>query len=200
MLRATLLSCLATTLGLGLLIGCDDDDDPVAEVLTEIAVVDLDLAVAGDDGYPTAEGPVLEAGVTYVLEVEGTYSIWGESMWNGGTCRGNPAPAPTFASPGVTNGPAGVDAETWFAIPSGSSLCNPSFPIPNHTGLVRMNLDGTDDFDHVEPVSGKPEEPSVDHTYVYRVVGQGHAFRVRREDSASSDDYGILRYTIYRVD
>lgn len=168
--------------------------------LTEIGVVELDLAVSGPGGYPSVTGPVLEDGVDYVYEAQGTFSIWGAGMWSSGSCQGTSEADPLFPSPNETNGTVGVDPEFWFAIPNGSALCDPDFEIPNHTGGIQVNFDGGTDFDHLEPVGGEPTEPSSDHTYSYELTGQGHALRIQREDGNTGDDYGVIRFTVYRVD
>lgn len=192
-------------LGLCLLLfsACGDDDDrsasPTAVTLTEIAVVDLDMAVDGGERYPEVEGPVLEDGVTYRFDVQGTFSIWSPGYWDSGVCKGAPDDEPMFPSPDTENGKACLDAEFWFAIPFGTGLCTSDFPVPNHTSRVAVSLDGGLDFDHVEPIGGEPTEPSLDHSYRYEVVGQGLPVRMRREDSSTSDDYGVLRFTFYRV-
>ena len=170
------------------------------EVLTEISVVELDLASSDGLGYPEATGPILEDGVRYVFDAQGTYSIW-TSEWSGGTCKGTSESEPMFPSPGGANGQVGLDPEFWFAIPNGSSLCFQSgFVVPNHTGGIEMSFDGGVTYDDMDPIDGRPEAPSADHGYRYEVIGEGEAFRVRREDAATADDYGVIRFTIYRVD
>lgn len=155
-------------------------------------VVDLDMYV-GDGGTATATGPVLASGRTYRLHVQGTYSIWGESMWNNGTCLGTAEDAPMFPSSGGSNSTVGIDAEYYFAVPNGSALC--SEEIPNQTGGLEVTVDGGADWFHPD-VLGGVSVPTADHTYDYEVVGQGVAVQFRRVDSPSSDNYGVLRITI----
>lgn len=171
------------------------------DVLTQIAQVDLDLAMNGGNGFPEVVGPVLQAGTRYVYDVRGTYSIWSQQkFWANGSCKGVPAAAPIFASPDHPNGNVGVDAAFFFAIPVGSTLCDPQYVVPRYTSSVRVSLDGGATFAHVEPVGGRPAVPTADNTYRYEVTGEGEAFRARRSDQAIEDDYGVLRFTIYRVD
>ena len=146
-----------------------------------------------DGGTAAATGPVLSAGRTYRVIVEGTYSIW-NSEWSSGTCAGTADASPMFPSPGGTNGLVGVDAEVYFAVPSGSALC--SEDIPGGAGGFRLSVDGGDDFDHPDPVTSAPNTLRADHTYEYEVTGEGHAILFEREDSPSSDNYGVLRITI----
>ena len=174
---------------------------PAPDVLTQVAQIDLDLAVAGASGFPVAIGPVMLVGTRYVYDIEGTYSIWAQAnYWSNGTCKAVSEPAPIFPSPGHANGEIGIDAEFFFAIPVGSSLCASDFVIPRHTSLIYVSLDGGTTFDHVEPVGGRPDAPRADHTYRYEVTGEGEAFHVRRRDDGVDGDYGVLRITLYRVD
>jgi hypothetical protein len=183
------------------LTACNPSTTPQVEILTEIAVVELDMAADGGNGYPEAEGPVLEAGVRYEFVAQGTYSIWGESMWSAGTCKGTDEAAPMFPSPGAENDRVGVDPEFWFAIPNGSILCtNADFVLPRHTGGIKMSFDFGASYDDMDPIGGRPAAPSADHSYRYEVTGEGAPFRVRRVDTSTDDDYGIIRFTIYRVD
>jgi hypothetical protein len=95
-------------------------------------------------------------------------------------------------------GTTGLDAENWFAIPNGSTLCGSSFECcPNHSSKFRMSLDGGADFDHEHPEGGEQYNPS--HTYQYRVIGQGQPIHFMiDEDSARGDDYGALSIRIER--
>lgn len=151
--------------------------------------VDLELDFGTGEPSPTVEGPVLSAGVDYIIRVSGTYSIW-TSEWNNGACKGSPG-----SSPG---GPTGLDAENFFAIPVGSVLCGSSFDCcPNHTSKFRMDL-GTGGFAHIHPEGGRQYNAS--HEYEYRVTGQGNAIRFQIvEDSARGDDYGMLYIHIERA-
>jgi hypothetical protein len=172
---------------------CGGDDGPSAPGVPGLSeVIELDMHMP-DGGTASVTGPVLEAGKSYRVIIAGTYSIWGESMWDGDHCKGAPEAAPVFPSPGSDNGWVGIDPEFYFGIPSGSALC--SEDIPRGSGGVEANFDGGNDWDDLDPVT-PTDLPRADHTYEYRVEGQGHALRFRREDSPSSDNYGVLRITI----
>lgn len=156
-----------------------------------IAELDLDM-YRPDGSTATVTGPVLEAGKAYRMFIQGTYSIW-DSEWNSGSCAGTSEEAPMFPSAGALNGVVGVDAQFYFAVPKGSALCNET--IPGSGGTPDISLDGGNDFDNPEPIS-PPSAPAADHRYEYEIVGQGHAVMFEREDSPSSDNYGILKITI----
>lgn len=155
-------------------------------------VVELDM-YQPSGGTASATGPMLAVGQTAHIKVEGTYSIWGEAMWENGVCEGNSEATPAFPSAGGSNGAVGIDAEFYFAVPSGSALCDN--PYPWGAGEFKLSLDGGADFDNPDPIvplSG----PTPGHVYEYDVVGQGHPIMFQREDSPSSDNYGVLRITI----
>jgi hypothetical protein len=194
-LAAVLVLVLAVT-------ACNPSTTPQVEILTEIAVVELDMAADGGNGYPEAEGPLLEAGVRYEFVAQGTYSIWDASKWSEGTCKGTSEASPLFPSPEVANDRVGLDPEFRFAVPFGSSACsNESEVIPRHSGAIKMSFDSGASYSDMDPVGGRPTSPSSDHRYRYETIGQGAPFRVQRLDSGdTSDDYGIIRFTIFRVD
>ncbi len=121
------------------------DDDP--RVLTEIATVDLDSNTAF--GPPTVTGPVLEDGADYVIEVQGTFSVWDCRVTNPGWCKGEPSDAPLFPSPGRANGLVMFDANTWFAVPVGEPRCSTDDAVPIDTQFFVMSLDGGATFTHV---------------------------------------------------
>lgn len=162
---------------------------------TSIGTFELDLHVA-DGGTASATGPVLEAGVAYEIEVQGTYSIWGESMWASGACGGAPEGEPMFLSPDGSNGVVGVDAGFYFAVPNGSALCSETIPLGSSS--LDFSLDGGATHDDPDPI-GDPVAPTADHTYRFAFVGEGQAVSVKREDSPSSDNYGVLRLEVFRM-
>jgi hypothetical protein len=194
-LAAVLVLVLALT-------ACNPSTTPQVEILTEIAVVELDMATDSGNGYPEAEGPVLEAGVRYEFVAQGTYSIWDAATWSAGTCKGTSEASPMFPSPGGENDRVGLDPEFRFAVPIGSTACSDdSEVIPRHTGTIKMSFDAGASYDDMDPIGGRPTSPSSDHRYRYETIGEGAPFRVRRLDSGNtSDDYGIIRFTIFRVD
>jgi len=165
----------------------EPDDDPG----TVVAELELDM-YRPDGSTATATGPVLEAGKAYRLIIQGTYSSW-EGEWNSQPCKGTPEAAPMFPSAGASNGMVGIDAQFYFAVPSGSALCSQA--IPRSGGTPDISLDGGNDFDDPEPIT-PATAPTPDHRYEYEIVGQGHPVMFEREDSPSSDNYGVLRITI----
>ena len=165
------------------------DDDP--PVLTKIATVDLDSNTAF--GPPTVTGPVLEDGADYVIEVQGTFSVWDCRVTNPGWCKGEPSDAPLFPSPGRANGRVMFDANTWFAVPVGEPRCSADGDVPFQTQLFVMSLDGGATFTHVPPSTAGFD---ADHTYTYEILGAGQAISFRITDTIATDNYGVLRITV----
>ena len=165
---------------------------PAGDATTVVGDVELDM-FRPDGSTASATGPLLEAGRSYALAIQGTYSVW-TSEWDGGACKGIPDSAPMFPSPGGTNGPAGADPEYRFAIAEGSSLCS-SEDVPDESNSVEWSVDGGSTFVHTDPVPAVTA-PNSDHTYVYEVVGEGSPIIFQREDGTSSDNYGILKITV----
>lgn len=148
-------------------------------------------------GTPTATGPVLAAGVRYVVVVQGTHSSWGWHEWDLGVCRGEAGDEPLFPSPGVQNGRVGMDAAWVFAVPNGSSRCGNT--VPFRGSAVRISLDGGGTFQDLGPLTGGTG-PTADHSYEYEVTGQGKALVLNRGSGNSSNNYGRLRIEVSRAD
>lgn len=169
--------------------------DPLASLVTSycgctpctLQPVNLALDFGQGEDDPTVTGPVLDANVTYRVTVAGTLSIW-TTQWQNGVCLGSPA--------GGVGGQTGLDAEYWFAIPVGSSLCDEfaNDPFPNSTSKFEISTDDGASFDHPTAV-----DPAYDaaHNYEYLVTGQGQAIQFREvEGSNRDDDYGVLSITV----
>ncbi len=165
------------------------DDDP--PVLTEIATVDLDSNTLF--GPPTVAGPVLEDGADYVIDVQGTFSVWDCSVTNPGWCKGDPSDEPLFPAPGRANGLVMFDANTWFAVPVGEPRCSTDDAVPTETQLFVMSIDGCATFTHVPPATAGFD---ADHTYTYEIAGAGQGVSFRIADTIASDNYGVLRITV----
>lgn len=141
----------------------------------------------------TSGSVVLEAGVSYVVEVDGTYSFWTASQW-GSVCLGVPEPSPRYRSPGAGNGQVGVDPEFIFAVPGGASICGSGLTPPIPYAGFQFNLgDGSGWFSPV------PLNPGFDreHFYIYQVTGANSPLHVRIIDSFYGDNYGQLRVIIH---
>src|SRR5439155_14203196 len=125
-------------------------------------------------------------GAVYDVTVTGTFSYIGAVFMNNplDVC-GTADPAPTTASPDVTNGATGIDAETIFA--SGSQGARPATcpTLPAAFGGFRMDTGAG----FVDPV---PTATVGLHSYRYRVTGQGVPATFRVNDCCSSDNYGVL--------
>jgi hypothetical protein len=132
---------------------------------------------------------VLKAGTSYLVSVQGTFSIWNLDLDTG-------APQPNALFPPSTTAgrvslEVGLDAETLFAYPS-------SHPhVVGHSSSFQIDLGSG--FAHVEPFGGSYATPQPDWFYSYTLVGQGSAPSFRLLDSPSADNYGLLKITIYGV-
>jgi hypothetical protein len=155
-------------------------------------VLYIDASRAG--GVPTQS--TLVAGVTYVVQVRGTISKWAPRAMSS-LCAGTPDSAPQFPSRSVT-GPASVDAEWVWAWPTMSpTLCpngkaTKSAPVAERT--VFVNLGGSTKAAPLPP----PLETTMtaNHTYTYKIVGQGAPALFVVRDNDYKDNYGQFQITI----
>jgi hypothetical protein len=160
-------------------------------------------------GQPGASytGPVqsapLTAGARYYARVSGTTSIYRIDHWK--VARppcGTPEATPQYPSPGVPNGPVGMDAETVFGVTAyawfhGYSCSAKRFPfrLARYTdGGVQFSQGGA--FARPVPVGGPREIPRADHTYVYELIGAGLPLSVRWVDRPLEDDYGQFKVEV----
>jgi hypothetical protein len=159
------------------------------------------VTVNSDSAAPVTVSGGLIPYATYELVVSGTYSPWNSTLWNNppgsywATC-GTPGSAPTYPSPGVTNGAVGNDAAFIFAMPApdfgcgGITLPQPGkFEINEGTGFAAFTPDGA------------PTAPTANHTYTYtlRTTQWLPPAQVEIVDSNYSDNYGELKVSLYLV-
>jgi hypothetical protein len=139
---------------------------------------------------------VLVTGAVYTVQIRGTISKWSPRAMET-LCAGTPDSAPEFPSAGVT-GPASVDAEWVWAWPKGSpSLCPhdksaASPPVVDRAVLMSLSPS-------VKPTYlPQPSETTMtaNHTYTYRIVGQGAPAVFLVRDNAYKDNYGQFQITI----
>jgi hypothetical protein len=156
----------------------------------------LDSYSAGNSsGGNSVTGPnVLVAGQTYTLNVQGTYSAWGD--WPFRRC-GKPSPSPVYRSPASDGNPVepvGDDAVFRFAQPLFKGKC-PRTSLPRPTGTFQVNLcNGWKSF---VPDGGIPNKPAKGtHGYTATIVGQGVQPQFRIVDWHPSDNDGQLLITI----
>ncbi len=137
---------------------------------------------------------VLASGTSYTATVTGAVSAWGS--WPFNRC-GKPEPSSQFASPGISNKPAGDDAQFRFAIPLYGIKCH--FKVQK-TAYFQANLGGG--WFHPVAVNG-PSKPSGDnkspteqHPYTFTFVGEGVAPQFRYIDHHPSDNSGQFKIAI----
>ncbi len=141
----------------------------------------------------------MEAGIDYILKVEGTFSAWQASGWEPVPCAGEAEDSPQFPSePPVFNGRVGLDARFIFAWPVTSpSLCPGRIsefepPFGPH-GVFSISLDGGLTWFIPEPLD---PDFNPDHVYRYLLTGLGLPLMARLNSNPSVDDYGQLRLMI----
>ena len=134
---------------------------------------------------------VLESGKEYVLELTGTFSIWGASSWRRGICAGEAESDPMFGDAG---GQVGWDPAFVFAAPDGSSLCQQSSELP--ASRVWQYLEG-DEWLSLQPV---PIQYSPNHQYLFRVIGKGRPISLSPTEVLVFNNYGDIRVRIFGSD
>jgi hypothetical protein len=162
----------------------------------------LDVHDPSGQGEPTAVSSVaLPPGATYLVVVRGTVSIFGTQVWanNAAALCGASEAAPLLPSPGIVNGPVGMDADTLFSVP-GTSI--PGFPcdsvsIPRHqpsSSGLRINAGAG--FRSFTPVGGPFVVPTPDHVYRYEIPSTGEPLSFTFADRPATDNYGIFAINI----
>ncbi len=139
---------------------------------------------------------VLASGTSYTVTVSGAVSPWGE--WPYRRC-GKPEPSSQFASPGISNRPAGDDAQFRFAVPLYTGKC--SKPLPKKAAYFQVNL-GSGWFHPT--ANGEPSKPSNDnmskaheqHPYTFTFTGQGAEPQFRYVDYHPSDNSGQFKIVV----
>ena len=128
---------------------------------------------------------VLASGQSYVITVQGTYSLWNLAL-----AQGTPDANAMF--PGSVAGrvstQVGVDAECVFAFPTGNH------PTLGHTNAFQVNLGSG--ASHIEPSGGPFATRQPGNLYTYPVVGRGSAATFTIADTPIADNYGLLRIMI----
>jgi hypothetical protein len=161
----------------------------------------LDAREASNDGAagPVSTSHVLDSHHSFLVTVQGTFSLWPPSTWTtpSTVLCGRPEKVPQTASPGTTNGWVGADAEILFAVPlapGGDCSQLASLGYPRHPGSFQVDL-GTG-FSHIEPLGGTPSDPYPAHRYRYLVQGRDGLARFEWVDTATGDNYGVLTITV----
>jgi hypothetical protein len=164
----------------------------------------LDAYEPNNDGYAgSVKSAVLDAGVPYVAEVQGTFSYYEKQNLRRATLRppwnvlcGSPMSSVMFRSSHVKKkfqGRANLDAENIFAVPRVSLAdCQSSYPV-HWINFQITNTAQTGGYAHVEPLTSDV----ANHTYAYPLLGAGESAGFRLEDLPRTDDnYGELHIVI----
>jgi len=140
-------------------------------------------------------GPIkterLTRGKPYLIEVRGTFSLFGAADYRQRLC-GAPEAQPQYRSRGVRNGPVGADAVFLFADLAGNCERNRN---RLHYTTFETSIDGRR-YRDLTPAGGAPQGPRPDHTYTFAAVGLGKIVRFRVFDRFPNDNYGRLRIRI----
>ena len=136
---------------------------------------------------------VLQAGVSYTISVDGTFSAWGN--WTNHTC-GTPGYAPEYGSLNRPSTPVGDDAVFRFADPLDLAHCPKLATYVS--GLFQVDLGSG--WQVFTPNGGDPATPTTGtHSYVETVVGQGTKPQFRIIDWHPQDNDGELRIVVQPV-
>jgi len=177
-------------LAFGVLTGMLVTSPTLADEAVETLWLDL-YSPKGVEFLDVQSSAPLKEGISYLIKITGTFSVWSPGTWQA-VC-GNYDDAPQYPSSGTQNGKVGTDIANIFALPAILYECSEvTFPIQRK---LPINLDGTDEWLFLVP-----ENPQLnsDHAYTYRVVGQGHPMKIRYWDSyMQMDNYGQLKIEIY---
>lgn len=175
---------------------------PVSATARETLLLDTHGQAGATFTGPVQSAP-LTAGARYYARVSGTASIYRIDHWKVGRppC-GTPEAAPQYPSPGVPNGPVGMDAETVFGVTAyawfhGYSCSVKRFPfrLARYTdGGLQLSQGGP--FSRPVPVGGPRDIPRTDHTYVYALTGAGQPLSARWVDRPLEDDYGQFKIEV----
>jgi hypothetical protein len=170
-----------------------------AQEVVEILWLDSHSTSSNEFSGPAIGSELLGGEIPYLVEVKGTYSAWSSFLWVE-VCAGTPELLPQFESPGVQNGPVGIDAANTFSWPKASStLCpggEPHIDPPFSVRRLQFSVDGGGEWLTAEPLD---PEFNPDHIYIYEVIGADHPLQARLLASPPTDDYGQLRITIKRT-
>lgn len=172
----------------------------LAEVIFEDLLDTYGLCESPPD---CAAGPyslgTLVSGEPYLITVQGTFSVWLATRWEGGVCPDMPAEeAPMWDSlslPGDNwNGMVGLDPEYLFAKPDIYGCPDPDTgPLPSTVVQISLEGDLPEKYSHPTPT-----DPSYNpsHLYQYRVMGTGQEAFTRFADPNPNDNYGSLRVIV----
>lgn len=131
---------------------------------------------------------VLNAGQTYTITAQGTFSVWNSTLTTG--TPNADAMFPTSPPPARVTTQVGLDPECAFAVLTGGGTSLGRGP------FILFNLGSG--FVPLTPVDGPHSTPDANYIYTYQVVGQGHALTVEASDQPGqySDNYGYIQVTI----
>lgn len=138
----------------------------------------------------------LVASAVYTVQIRGTISKWSPRAM-ASMCAGTPNAAPEFPSAGVT-GPASVDAEWVWAWPTSSrSLCPHGKSMASHPVVERTVLVSLSPLAKPSRLP-QPTETAMtaNHSYTYKIVGQGAPAVFLVGDDDYKDNYGQFQITV----
>jgi hypothetical protein len=151
--------------------------------------LDSHRANGADDGI-VRTSLRLRWGHRYTMTVRGTASYYSPASYTDPprplVLCGKPEFAPMFRSPGVPDGPVGVDPEFVFARPWTRSQCG---RVPGRWSNFQIKTKRF--FFHPTPREGAARS---DHTYTYTIIGRDRVGAFRLVDKAGArDNYGVFR-------
>lgn len=163
---------------------------PQTAVAATTGVVLDQFLVDSKTGTPTSGASNLVSGTTYVVTVQGTWSLWNDALEMGTPNANAMFPSSTA---GRVSTQVGLDAECAFAFHDRGT----GFTL-GHKTLFKMSSGGP--LVHVEPQGGPYALPQPNYLYTYSMTGTGVPLTAQMDDAGShSDNYGKLQITIYNT-
>jgi murein DD-endopeptidase MepM/ murein hydrolase activator NlpD len=146
---------------------------------------------------------VLEAGRSYLISIEGTFSNWSPITWGEWLgdnaehiCWGLADQEPLIPSPGNKTGSVGSDPEYRYAVPIYPGGCEegPSDSVdPQPSSNVQLSLDGGAVFEKFASTNATFNSR---HKYQYLIEGNGQSMIIKIIDPTLGDNYGQLAVSI----
>ena len=158
------------------------------------------LDVASSNAVAT-QSP-LDNGRSYIVTMQGTYTVWYDIGEGAANAPGKPDPSPMYPSdvkPAGQSGKAGIDPVFHYSWPVGWFLERQD-RAPFAHDIVLMSLADAAGLPQWE-IARKYLDPgqgydATTHRYKYTVIGNGSPLRVKTNELVVKDNYGRIRISI----
>ena len=164
--------------------------DALGGLIDDVKVIPAEeLWLDAQSAAPVSSQRVLEKGKPYRITMQGTFTVWGNSI-DAGTRSLQPEAAPMFPSPKGRTRNVGADPEFIFAWSKDHALEKNPEPAPVRNIIIQVSLDGGKTWKH--PATPDSFSAQV-HQYTYELMGDGNALQVRINDKPLADNFGRLQ-------